>query len=165
MLKLFGALLMTAGGAGLGLALVCGTQAHIGAVDDVGAALGVLRSEISLLGTPLPDVFDRLARDGPESARSFFAALRTGVYPDGFAAAWRGALPELNLPPDAEGALDRLALTLGRYDAVRQCAELDAACLALEDCARRQRERVRVMRGICPGLGACAAAFIAVLLL
>ena len=165
MLKLFGAALMTAGGAGAGFALVRAEIARADAVEDVRAALGILRSEISLLETPLPDIFDRLARDGPESARDFFAALSAGVYPDGFAEAWRGALPRLALATDAERVMDRLALTLGRYGAGQQCAELDAAGSALADCVQRLRERTRIRRGICPGLGASAAAVIAVLLL
>ena len=162
--KLAGAVLMTAGGAWLGMAFSRGMYRSARAVEDMSAALGVMSSEISLLGTPLPDIFERLARDGPEAAREFFLGLCSEAYADGFPAAWCAQIPRLMLPKEAEETLRRLSLTLGRYGADRQCAELGAARLELSGCAQRLRESARVRRRVCPGLGASCAAITAVLL-
>lgn len=158
------ALLMLAGGAA-GAAMLSEMNARLRLIGDLAAALGVIKSEICSLQTPLPEVFESLSLRGPAATRDFFSHLAGGICAGELRGVWDEQVKGLEIGEEAELCLMRLGLSLGRYEAQRQALELDAARSILEQIlADRRVERDR-QRRVYPGLGVSAGALIAVILL
>lgn len=158
--KIAGALLLSLAGAALGLERSARVKRRVRLLSHLGAALGVMAEEISMLRTPLPELFARLAgRAGPELG-GFFAALSE---PDArpVSERWGECVDALPLLPEERETLRSLSLSLGRYDAQSQCAQLELvrsqlARLAQE--ARLERDgKARTYLGLGLSLGAMAA--------
>ncbi len=113
-----------------------------------------------MLRTPLPELFARLAgRAGPE-LRGFFAALSE---PDGrpVSGKWGECVDALPLLPEDRETLRSLSLSLGRYDAGSQCAQIELVRTQLERLAQEARcerdGRAKTYLGLGLSLGAMAA--------
>lgn len=162
--KLVGALLLTAAGALLGFERSARVKRRVSLLTALCAALGVMAEEISMLRTPLPELFARLAGRGPEETRSFFTSLCT----DGgemLSGRWSACVNALPLGAEEREALHALGMSLGRYDARSQCAQIEYVLSQL----RREAERARCERdgkaGTYLGLGLSLGAMAAVILL
>ena len=66
---------MAFAGAALGFERSARVKRRARLLSALCAALGVMAEEISLLRTPLPELFAQLAERGPEESRAFFAGL------------------------------------------------------------------------------------------
>ena len=70
-MKLIGALALVLASAGMGLAEALRLRRRARLTADLAAGLELLRGEIVSRLAPLPEATERLARHGPETARSF----------------------------------------------------------------------------------------------
>lgn len=158
--RLCGALLLVTAGAALGLEGSTRVKRRVRVLSALSAALGVMAEEISMLRTPLPELFAQLSgRAGPE-LRGFFAALSE---PDDgpLSGKWGECVDALPLSPEERETLRSLSLSLGRYDAPSQCAQIElvrAQIGRLAQEARTERDgRAKTYLGLGLSLGAMAA--------
>ena len=117
-MKLIGALALVLASAGMGLAEALRLRRRARLTADLAAGLELLRGEIVSRLAPLPEATERLARHGPETARSFYAAVCAGLENLGgaeFGEIWAAALELLDLSDPARAALLNLGGSLGRY--------------------------------------------------
>lgn len=162
--RLSGALLLVIAGAALGLERSARVKRRVRLLSALGAALGVMAEEISMLRTPLPELFAQLAgRVGPE-LRGFFAALSE---PDGrpVSEEWGECVDELPLLPEERETLRSLALSLGRYDAPSQCAQIELVRTQVGRLAQEARLERDGKGKTYLGLGLSLGAMVAVILL
>ena len=169
-LRLFGAALVTAAGFALGWRCRARLYALAEALSGVCAALALLRGEITQRCAPLPEIAARLAAEGPEVCRAWFAALADAIErePEArFSALWTRTLTRHGplLPADARAELGRLGLSLGRYDAPEQAAEIDRCLVFLTAARRRASDAAREKGRLCAALGLAGGLLLAVLLL
>ena len=164
-LRLAGAAILVVSGCAAGVGCVSAVNTQLRLMDDLSSALGIIKNEICCLQAPLPDVFLSLHEHGPVLTREFFGFLKTESELSGVRAAWEKGVHCLDIGVEAKLCLERLGLSLGRYDADRQSQEIDAVRLTLSGFADElRRERDRRVR-MYPGLGASAGALVAVMLL
>lgn len=157
--KLLGGALLVLAGALLGGGGAIRLRAEAQTLRGLSSSLGVLESELTALHTPLPDAFHRLREE------RFFALLDAGFGLEPTEQLWRRAVAALELERGCAGALSSLGAVIGRYDAVRQAAEIEAVRCRL-DARAAEAEREYSLRGRrLPGLGAALGAMAAVLLL
>lgn len=162
--RLAGALLLILAGAALGLERGARVKGRVRLLSALCAALSVMAEEISLLRTPLPELASRLAASGPEELRSFFAALSPpGGAP--FSEKWAEEVNSLPLNAEARETLSSLGLSLGRYDAQSQCAQIELTRTRLERLTQEARAERDGRAKIYPGLGLSLGAMAAVILL
>lgn len=158
--RIAGALLLAAAGAALGYECGARVRQRARLLSALCAALGVMEEEISLLRTPLPELFARLAGRGPRETRAFFAALSADD--DGvLLSRWSACVNALPLNGEERETLDALGLSLGRYDAASQCAQIGSVRAQLQRLAgeaRAERDgRAKTYAGLGLSLGAMAA--------
>lgn len=158
--RLSGALLLVIAGAALGLERSARVKRRVRLLSALGAALGVMAEEISMLRTPLPELFAQLAgRAGPE-LREFFATLSE---PDErlLSGKWGECVDALPLLPEERETLRSLSLSLGRYDAGSQCAQIELVRAQIERLAQEARierdGKAKTYLGLGLSLGAMAA--------
>lgn len=156
---------MLLGGMAAGLSLRRAQRERLCLLEELGAALAVMKSEIASLQTPLPELFSRLSREGPPRLRAFFSVNAVLAAEGRLSEGWAASAGGLPAGERACAALARLGLSLGRYDALRQCAELDTARASIAAAAEDERARLERRGRLYPGLGACLGAMLAILLL
>ena len=163
--RLTGAVLVLLGGAAAGLVQNRAQAGRVRLLEELDAALGIMISEISTLQTPLPELFSRLSREGPPLLRGFFAENAVLAARGTLSDEWKDAVGRLAAGTEAESALLRLGLSLGRYDAVSQASALEMARVQISGAADRERVRLERQGRLLPGLGACLGAMAAILLI
>lgn len=167
-MRLLGAVLLVAGCAGVGWRRTRALREQVTALEDMVAALDLLRGEILTNRTPLPEVAGELARSGPGSVRGVFAAVYAGLRCPGgrgFPELWRRSLAQCRaLEGEAAGALERLGTKLGRFAAPEQAAAIDRCIARLERELAESREKLRRDGRLGPALGAAAGLVGSVLL-
>lgn len=158
--RISGALLLVIAGAALGLERSARVKRRVRLLAALGAALGVMAEEISMLRTPLPELFAQLSgRAGPELS-GFFAALSE---PDErpVSEKWSECVDALPLLPEERETLRSLSLSLGRYDAGSQCSQIELVRSQIERLtqeARCERDgKAKTYLGLGLSLGAMAA--------
>lgn len=157
-LKLLGALLLAAAGGLLGWQRCAEKRAEARLLRGLAADLGVMAAELTARQALLPQIFDRLR------SRPFFALLHAGFGTEPMDALWRRAAAALPLPEDDRTALAELAGAVGRYDAPRQAAEIEALRLRFAADAAELESFVAARGRSFAGLGASLGAMAAVLL-
>lgn len=162
--KIAGALLMAFAGAALGFERSARVKRRARLLSALCAALGVMAEEISLLRTPLPELFAQLAERGPEETRSFFAGLSAA---DGspLSERWSACADALPLADEERETLRALGLSLGRYDAVSQCAQIEHTRALLQHMTDQARSERDGKAKTYVGLGLSLGAMLAVILL
>lgn len=164
-MKLVGAICLFLSGTVAGAYKTALLRQRLRILEDMGTALGVLQSEIGTLQRPLPQSFRRLSTVLRPPLDKFFGRLadETGRLP--ISALWTEGLKDLPLAAEDRNFLAGPGLYLGRYDCVRQQAELarTQSCLQVQ---------IDSLRGIIAGqgrtyteLGAALGAMAAVILL
>ena len=130
-----------------------------------------LKSEITELRTPLPELIGRLAAEAPDCCRGWLTALDAAMQdePDArFASLWQRTLKS-DAPPglgeEETECLCLLGLSLGRYDAPEQGAAIDRCLRETERAQLRAEENARTQGRLFTGLGLAAGLLLAILLL
>lgn len=168
MLRLAGAVLLTGGGAALGLCAAARLTGRVRAIGALLEALEDLERELSFRLASMPELLSRAARARPP-AGEFFRACLAGLEQLGeksLEEIWDEALPAAgDLGEHPADILRSLGGVLGRYDGERQRESISAACLALRRClAEAEAERKRLGK-VYGALGTVAGALLAILLL
>ena len=169
-MRLLGALLILSAAVGIGLHFMSLSRSRLRALEDFDAALCLMRGELSLRNSPLPEVLEKLSQDSAGQARLFFMTLSDslpllGTCP--FSRLWETTLQKSCpvLPETARRELIRLGNSLGRYDLERQLSELAAVQQRLEQIALQAAREYAQIRKLGPGLGAASGLLLAILLL
>lgn len=163
-MKIIGALLLSGAGAALGFERSAQVKRRVRLLSALTAALGVMAEEISLLRTPLPELFAGLAGRGPEQTRAFFASLSdTRGRP--LSERWSESARALPLDGEARETLCALGMSLGRYDAASQCAQIELVCAQLRRMTQEARSERDGRARTYVGLGLSLGAMLAVILL
>ncbi len=164
MIKIIGAILVTAGATAAGVSGAVRMAARGRSLRALLAAVIILEDEICTRMTPTPDIFDMLAGETPEPASSFFANICAGLRhldEHRFNDIWREAVevtPALRLNARERQALLELGYSLGRYDAEAQRPALSLARRRFEKFAadaeeeRRRSAKTSVMCGFAAGI-------------
>lgn len=162
--KIAGALLMAFAGAALGVERSARVKLRARLLSALCAALGVMAEEISLLRTPLPELFGQLAERGPEETRAFFAELSAA---DGspLSERWSACADELPIRVEEREVLRALGLSLGRYDAASQCTQIEHVRAQLQRMTEEARSERDGKAKTYVGLGLSLGAMLAVILL
>lgn len=165
MTKLLGAALLCGGGAAVGVYKYMSLRKRARTLAGLIAALNIMRGEIRVRLTPLPEILKMLSERGDASVRGFFARVSSRMpelAESSLSSIWRGALPELcDLCGDDAAALAELGDVLGRFDAAEQESAINAAAETLGASLSLLRERLRSAPRMYIGLGLCLGAMLA----
>lgn len=170
MLKVLGAVLLIAGGAGGGLLAAAGLSRRVHSLRSFCLALELAERELSFRLTPTPELLERLSRQVPPPAGAFFARCREDLDhlgEESLAEIWQKAL--LRSTPDLTEEDRRIVAqvgsVLGRYDGPGQ-EEAFRQIRARLSHALERAEADRDSRGkVMKALGLTAGCFLAILLL
>jgi stage III sporulation protein AB len=169
-LKFIGATLLTLAGAMGGYEVLSRRQESCNYLEEFILALGVLRSEIMVNLTPLPEAARLLWEQGPIRTRAFFGAFFHGLQGLGehsLREIWAASL--LEMAPQITGQERAWVLglghSLGAYDGTAQGIALDRCIENLEESAARLRNELRQSRRVYLGLGMGAGMLAAALLI
>lgn len=162
--RIAGALLLAAAGAAIGFERSARVKRRASLLSALCAALGVMAEEISLLRTPLPELFSRLAVNGPEETRGFFASL-TAADGSPLSGRWSVCVNALPVGAEEKEALNALGMSLGRYDAQSQCAQIEYTRALLQQMTEQARCERDGKAKTYVGLGLSLGAMLAVILL
>jgi len=126
-------------------------------------ALTAIRAEIRFALTPLPQVINGLAQNGPADLRAVFGSLQDAWTPQTtFRSVWNlliSKVAEAGLKDDDVLPLSALGASLGRFDAETQTVSLDAAIThigerrILAEQTARDKFKVYGALGTAAGLG------------
>lgn len=157
-LKLFGGGFLVLAGVLFGHCRLSALRARERTLRELSSALGFMQNELTLLQTPLPQIFEK------QRSCLFFRLLTAGFGTEATETLWRRAAMSLDLPAEAAAALSGLGCVIGRYDAARQVAEIEIVRSQLSDSADRLSEEIAARGKSFTGLGAAAGAMLAVIL-
>jgi len=171
MIRLIGAVLITAGAAAWGLLGVFRLRSRVRSLNALVSALGVMKSEICERLTPMPELLKLLGNEATPPASLLFKNAAEKIPSLGskpFSTLWNQAVhetPELLLAPPEELALKELGLSLGRYDIGEQRSALQYAERRLGDYARKAETEREKNSKVHAFLGVAAGLFAVVILL
>ena len=168
---MLGALLLTAGGLWLGMLKSAGQYRRVNALLRLSAAMEMMRGEIALNLTPVPELMELISRsfDGPVG--EFFrntSELMPELGKESLSELWSRAVDETADLPLNRGERDELRLlgsVLGRFDAGEQERVLLLAADKFAGLASRAGEKAAQERKLCAGVGASAGLMLAIMLL
>ncbi len=164
MMRIIGAILITAGTAAWGLLGVFQLRGRVKSLHALSSALGVMKSEICDRLTPMPELLRNLAEDATYPASQLFknaSEKMTSIGSKPFSAIWSQAVkstPELLLKPSEELVLTELGVRLGRYDIAEQAVAIQYAQHRMEEHIRKaeierdNNSKVRAFLGVAAGL-------------
>lgn len=164
MIRLIGAVLITAGAAAWGLIGVFRLRNRVKNLNTIVSALGVMKSEICDRLTPMPDILKQMENEATYPASLLFKNAAEKIPMLGsrpFSSIWGQAVkntPELLLTPQEELVLTELGMSLGRYDTGEQRNAIQYAERRMVEFARKaetERERnskVHAFLGVAAGL-------------
>jgi stage III sporulation protein AB len=164
MLKFIGSVLVICCCTLLGLGATGRTKQRIKALNGLLAALEIMKSELSGMLTPMPELMELLSEEVSAPARDMFAACRRLLNEDGcrsFRESWRRSVLEtadLCLLPEEAETLCELGVSLGRYNAEDQCRAIDKAAkrlelfLQLEEKDKAEKGKVNAFIGLGTGV-------------
>ncbi len=164
MLKIIGAVLVTAATTALGMRSAAQLKNRVKSLSSLVAGLDIMKPEICTRLTPMPELLELLARQSGEPASLFFAEclikLKT-MRGRPFSEVWKSALLSakgLELSESEREILLELGAALGRYDSERQGDAISSARKRLEgrlskaESERDKESRTRLMLGVAAGL-------------
>lgn len=171
MIRLIGAVLITAGAAAWGLLGVFKLRSRVKNLNSIVSALGVMKSEICDRLTPMPELLRQMGDEATYPASLLFrnaAEKMPALGSKSFSAIWGQAVkgtPELLLTPQEELVLTELGLSLGRYDTGEQKNAIQYAERRMDEFSRKaeiDRERNSKVHAF---LGVAAGFFAVIILL
>lgn len=169
MIRLVGAVLLTAGSTALGLGAAAHLEGRVRDLKGLIAGLEAMKRAFASL-EPLDQMLWAAAQSVQGRPKEFFLFCRQGASApgeDGFAAVWAAALESVPLRLEERDLLELKPLerVLGRFDADSQKAALERTVgqltLRLEE-AEEQRKRLGKVYG---ALGVTSGLFLAILLI
>jgi stage III sporulation protein AB len=164
MIRLLGAVLITAGTAAWGIMGVLRLRRRVNSLSAIISALTAMKSEICDRLTPMPELLRQLEHEATYPASVLFANAAEKVPSLGskpFSVLWRQAVlntPELLLMPTEELVLTELGMVLGRYDVAEQRAAMTYAERRMEEFRSRaitdrdKNSKVRAFLGVAAGI-------------
>jgi stage III sporulation protein AB len=164
MIRLIGAVLITAGAAAWGLLGVFRLRSRVKSLNTLVSALGVMKSEICDRLTPMPELLRLLENEATYPASLLFKNAAEKIPSLGskpFSSIWSQSVmetPELLLTTQEELVLKELGMSLGRYDTGEQKNAIQYAERRMDEYARKaetERERnskVHAFLGVAAGL-------------
>ena len=170
MIKMLGAILVVASCTAMGLGVASQMRHRVRVLSSMILALQMMRGEISLRLTPLPELVGRLSEEAPIEVQGFFKELggrldRLGD--ERFSEIWVKALEkneELGLGDGELAAMKHLGSTLGRFNREEQEAALNRCISELEDCRSAARNEVDTQGKLFTGLGVAGGITLAIML-
>ena len=170
MLRFLGAVLLMGGASAIGFSAAAHLRARVACLRAFTGAVEYLEREMAFRLTPIPLLFDMLARSASAPAAGFFARCsreleRIGEKPLNLL--WREALEKSSLPieDDEEQVLAELGDVLGRYDGDAQREAFALAHARLDRMLERAEEERDRLEKVYGALGLSAGAFLLLLLL
>ena len=170
MIKLMGAVLVTAGCGAVGLGAARHLDGRVMDLRELSAGLETLQRELCWRLAPLPEALKEAAGEAHGRAALFFdRCAQNASTLDGhsFQQIWQKELERCQLRLDGEdrSVLEQLGPVLGRYDADSQRQAIEAAAAGLSRRqAQAEEERGRLGR-VYAVLGITAGMFLAILLI
>ena len=157
-IRLLGGGLLALSGALLGYEKKTELRKQQSCLEQLCAGLGRMESELAELQTPMPQLLAHL-----EDCK-FFLLVSAGFGGEPLERLWQRAAECQPIPPKDRETLGRLGGVVGRYDAVRQTAEIALARKNLEESAAALERELRERGKHFAGLGAALGAMLAVIL-
>ncbi len=171
MIRLIGAVLITAGAAAWGFIGVFRLRARVRSLNALTSALGVMKSEICDRLTPMPQLLKLLGNEATYPVSLLFknaAEKITSLGSKPFSSIWNQTVletPELLLTPQEELVLKELGMSLGRYDTGEQKSALQYAERRMAEYARKAETEREKNSKVHAFLGVAAGLFAVVILL
>jgi len=170
-LKAIGAILLIAGGAYTGCAFAAALRRRVQLLSDLIAALSLMKAEIVLKLSPMPEVLSLLGAQRGLIGTVFDTMARNLLIIDmpGLSYIWTKTLDEhkneLMLPQDAYRALCSLGDMLGRYASEEQEKQIEYVVSRLEEGRQRAQEEYERQGKLYRRMGVAGGAALAILLL
>lgn len=164
MIRLIGAVLITAGTAAWGLLGVFRLRSRVKNLNAIVSALSVMKSEICDRLTPMPELLRQMENEATYPASQLFKNAAEKIPSLGskpFSSIWGQAVlntPELLLTPQEELVLTELGMSLGRYDIGEQRSAIQYAERRMDDFSRKaeldkeRNSKVHAFLGVAAGL-------------
>lgn len=162
-IKLIGAIMIAAGGAGIGASMASAHRREEAALNQLAAAMSYMRSELEYHLLPLPELCRRTAGASSGVVATVFNALaeelESQLAPDAGCCMYAALAKVPGLPRRLRKHLSGLGISLGRFDLKGQLNGLDAVCDAcrrdMEEMALNRDQRLRGYQtlGLCAGCG------------
>ncbi|MGE4277140.1 MAG: stage III sporulation protein AB [Lawsonibacter sp.] len=168
MIRLFGAVLVAAGTAWLGVRASAALRDRVRALEDMAEGLALLEQELELDAPALPQLMERLAARVQGPARLLFQDCRRALdhlEEESFSMAWRRLTANREeLGEDGQQALFPLGDTLGRCGCQEQRKAVDCVRHRLKELAEQAEEVHRRQGKVYQILGVSGGAFLIILL-
>jgi stage III sporulation protein AB len=171
MIRLIGAVLITAGTAAWGIMGVLRLRNRVKSLSALLSVLASMKSEICDRLTPMPQLLAQLAGEATYPASLLFKNASekiTNLGSKPFSSIWRQAVlntPELLLEPPEELVLTELGMSLGRYDVGEQRSALSYAQRRMDEFLRKAESDRDKNSKVHAFLGVAAGIFAVVILL
>ena len=170
MIRLVGAVLLTAGSALLGLCAVGRLDSRVQELRQLILGLETMAREMDYRLAPLPELLERAAAETEDRVSRFFTLCAQGAsHLNGraFHTVWCQAAEaaQMRLEQPDMALLEQLGCVLGRYDGESQRRALAAAAARLEQRHSEAVERRRRQGRVYSVLGLTAGAFLMILLI
>ncbi|MCI8422083.1 MAG: stage III sporulation protein AB [Lawsonibacter sp.] len=169
MLRLLGAVFVSAAAAWTGFQAAAALRERARALEDMSAGLALLEQELELGGLPLPQLMASLEGRCAGPARALFQGCVQGLEAldqESFSQLWRRlTASQTELGREGQDCLAPLGEVLGRCGGSRQCQTLRAVRARLDACAARNREEFRRQGRVYRALGLSGGVFLVLLLL
>jgi stage III sporulation protein AB len=171
MIRIIGAVLITAGAAAWGFLGVVRLRTRAKSLTALASALGAVKSEICDRLTPMPELLEQMEAEATYPANLLFKNASEKLSSLGnkpFSAIWGQAVkatPELLLTPSEELVLTELGLSLGRYDITEQKSAISYAQRRMEEYSRKAEAEREKNSKVHAFLGVAAGIFAVVILL
>lgn len=164
MIKIIGAVLITASAAAVGLGSVYRLRQRVRSLGALASAIDTIKSEVCDRLTPMPELFELMAAEAAYPANLLFRNASGKLSELGektFPVLWLEAIratPELLLTDGEEQVLKDLGVTMGRYQAEEQKSGFLYAQRRLEvflqaaEAVRDTNSRMQAALGVAAGL-------------
>lgn len=164
MIRILGAVLITAGTAAWGIMGVMRLRNKVQSLRTIISALGMMKSEICDRLTPMPELLRQILNEASFPASQLYKNASDKMPTLGnkpFSFIWRQAVlgtPELLLTPPEELVLTELGVCLGRYDVGEQRSAIQYAQRRMEEFLRNaeaerdKNSKVRAFLGVAAGI-------------
>lgn len=158
MIRLVGCLLLASAGALGGYSRCRELKRRQRLLEELIGALGRLSAELTQLRTPLPQAFEKLKSCG------MFYLVGAGFGGEPLEKLWKRAAEAQALASRDRELLGSLGDVLGKYDAPRQCAEIELVRQQLTERAAALEREINTRGRHYAGLGAALGGILAVVL-
>ena len=168
MIRLVGAVLLSAGAAALGFGAVRHLERRVRDLNMLSAGLAVMKRELSWKLASLPELLTRAAQETKGEVSDFFRLCSIGArHLNGrpFRQIWEQGMESVRLrvEPEDMAVLRQVGGVLGRYDGENQRQALEEAVSRLDERRRAAADRRNRMGRVYGTLGLTAGAFLVIL--